>query len=772
MRASMAVLTMLALTPAGPGQQLMPLREGHDLVNESLPARVDEGLSLGNGTLGCTVFGGEEIVLGLEHTRLWDTRAPQSFDSPDFRFDTIAQAWQDGRPESLRNIFEDPATLDPAPTRLPAGELRLLFDTGFLPRSSRLSLAQAEIGVELEGLGEIEIFVHALEPVGRVRVTGLRPMDVQIVPPTLGAPEGEELLTTTFADARRLGYPEPETGEDVHWCWYRQEGFGGSRHAVMARWQDRGSAGWELAWTIVVSTDEDPLQVAQQRLLETLDKDFDEDRREHREWWRSFWNQSGLRLPEREIALEAQWYRAQFLFGCSARANAPPVSRRGILSEPTLDRLPSDKGALVVWNLPDTYRFSLSSNRPEGVRALVDEYTALGAALRDWTQRFYGRPGLNVPAIHTIHGRPMGGPAELAFSSTASCQLACLFAEAVEYYPEDEELGQRSFAFLQDVAKFLWLHLSRKGEATLDLSTSPELGEASEGAWPRTLSNYDHALIRSTLRAAIRLAAKYGDEARKNEVKDWQGVLDRLPEDWQRSIHGQGLSVAPGVPLAHSHRHFSHLLAIYPLGLVDGDRSPTERALIEASLDELDAHGSENWIGSSFAWRAALAARASRGEEAEIYLRVFTDAFCALNGVHVGGDQSDRHYTRFRDRVPSLDGNSRFAAALQEMLLQSHRDGLIVLFPAVPRSWQELEFTSLRARGGFLISARRSEGRLVEVSVTSEAGRRLRMKNPFEEWPSLVAGGTFVERGYEETADGVLEFDTIAGERYVLRPGH
>lgn len=30
-----------------------------------------------------------------------------------------------------------------------------------------------------------------------------------------------------------------------------------------------------------------------------------------------------------------------------------------------------------------------------------------------------------------------------------------------------------------------------------------------------------------------------------------------------------GLSIAVGYPYEHSHRHFSHLLAIHPLGLLD-----------------------------------------------------------------------------------------------------------------------------------------------------------------------------------------------------------
>ena len=71
------------------------------------------------------------------------------------------------------------------------------------------------------------------------------------------------------------------------------------------------------------------------------------------------------------------------------------------------------------------------------------------------------------------------------------------------------------------------------------------------------------------------------------------------------------------------------------------------------------------------------------------------------------------------------------AAGLQEMLLQSHA-GKVLLFPAVPDTWRDVEFHTLRAEGAFLVSARRRAGRLVRVEVTSEKGGVFGMLSPLD----------------------------------------
>ncbi|HOH31274.1 MAG TPA: hypothetical protein PLC40_16455, partial [Candidatus Hydrogenedentes bacterium] len=65
--------------------------------------------------------------------------------------------------------------------------------------------------------------------------------------------------------------------------------------------------------------------------------------------------------------------------------------------------------------------------------------------------------------------------------------------------------------------------------------------------------------------------------------------------------------------------------------------------------------------------------------------------------------------------------NSAAAAGLNEMLLQSHA-GVIRVFPAIPKSWDNVSFSTLRAAGAFLVSASRENSRTTSITIQSETG--------------------------------------------------
>ena len=103
----------------------------------------------------------------------------------------------------------------------------------------------------------------------------------------------------------------------------------------------------------------------------------------------------------------------------------------------------------------------------------------------------------------------------------------------------------------------------------------------------------------------------------------------------------------------------------------------------------------------------------------------------------------------------------RAAAAVQEMLLQSY-SGTILVFPAVPDSWKDASFKTLRAEGAFLVSAERKSGLVQRVEILSEKGGPCRLENPF-------ADAGFDARGVEvESEGGELRFSTEPGQHIFL----
>ena len=102
-----------------------------------------------------------------------------------------------------------------------------------------------------------------------------------------------------------------------------------------------------------------------------------------------------------------------------------------------------------------------------------------------------------------------------------------------------------------------------------------------------------------------------------------------------------------------------------------------------------------------------------------------------------------------RAMAPSMYGfmgayteSTGIIAPLQETLLDGHGT-VIRLFPGVPPSWGDVSFRQLRARGGFLVSAERRNGRVVRVAVKAVAdqGGEVKLADPFGGRRVVSTGG-------------------------------
>ena len=154
------------------------------------------------------------------------------------------------------------------------------------------------------------------------------------------------------------------------------------------------------------------------------------------------------------------------------------------------------------------------------------------------------------------------------------------------------------------------------------------------------------------------------------------------------------------------------------------------KIIIDNTINHLISKGSDYWTGYSYSWLGNLQARTFDGEGAAETLRVFAENFCLPNSFHVNGEQHNKGYSKYKYRPFTLEGNFAFASGIQEMLIQSH-SGIIHVFPAIPKSWSALSFSTLRAEGAFLVSAKKENGKTTNVYIIAEKGGVLKLKNPF-----------------------------------------
>ena len=341
---------------------------------------------------------------------------------------------------------------------------------------------------------------------------------------------------------------------------------------------------------------------------------------------------------------------------------------------------------------------------------------------------------------------------------TTAAWLAHHFYLHWRYTMDREFLRQRAYPWLTEVAIYLeQLSVNTpEGKRKLPMSSSPEIFNNSSKAWFEEVTNFDLALIRWTYEKSAELALELGlDE----EAGRWQRILAEWPD---LAVDPEtGLMIAPGFPYNQSHRHFSHLMAYHPLGLLDISHGGNERKIIMNTLENLERQGTSEWTGYSFSWLGNLYARAGQGEKAADVLRLFAECFCLKNSFHVNGDQCKAGHSNFTYRPFTLEGNFAFASGVQEMLLQSH-DGVIRIFPAIPDGWGKARFEDLRAMGAFLVSAVMEGGKVRQAEIRSEEGGDAVIRDPF--------GGRDFESDKEYLSDGgILKFRMVPGETVRLR---
>ena len=177
-------------------------------------------------------------------------------------------------------------------------------------------------------------------------------------------------------------------------------------------------------------------------------------------------------------------------------------------------------------------------------------------------------------------------------------------------------------------------------------------------------------------------------------------------------------------------------------------------------MNVLEQNGSMNWVGYSFSWQANMYARMGNGQKAIETLQKFASCFALPNSFHVNGDQCEGKLSSYRYRPFTLEGNFAFASAVQEMLLQSH-DGVIEVFPAIPETWRDASFKQLRAEGAFVISARKENGKVKTVTIVSEKGGELKVKNVFENFS--------IHKVSYQLVNDVIILKTKPGEQITLK---
>lgn len=219
------------------------------------------------------------------------------------------------------------------------------------------------------------------------------------------------------------------------------------------------------------------------------------------------------------------------------------------------------------------------------------------------------------------------------------------------------------------------------------------------------------------------------------------GQLQEWSEDFEESTPGQ--------------RHMSHMYPLYPGWQITPRRTPDLAKAAAVSLERrLKAGGA--YTGWSRAWAINFWARLEDGDRAHESL--------AMLMLHSTGPNLFDTHPAGSGWIFQIDGNFGGAAALAEMLLQSH-DEAIHFLPALPGAWPAGKFQGFRARGGVEVDLDWENGKARTAVLHTSFSDPCRLRPPKgQRVAEIQSGGHPVP--LKTAADGTVSFDATARGLY------
>jgi alpha-L-fucosidase 2 len=691
-----------------------------DLHWRRLPKTWYEGPFLGNGFLGSGIYaepGQNAIRFNVQHSQV-----------------------QDHRPE-FGSLF--------GLARLPIGYFTLEPVGAITAIDWRMDLWNAELtGTITTAAGSLSLraIVHTGQSLLAVEVRpseGERAFKWVFHPAVAVSPRADPVWNKPPPDGYTANPPVQLSGSgDARLA--VQPLLAGGEHVTA--WRDVTRGGTRTLYTSVAWSHPSKTSVA--RALGTVRRalPFGALTQDHRRWWHDYYRRSFLSIPD--TRLQSFYWIQLYKVASAARREAPVMATSG----PWLENTP---WPATWWNLNvqleywlihgsnhlelDAVSYALDKYRGNLVSQVAQPYQADSAGIPRTTDMT-----LLNGVSNATSGFPVGIPGKDTPTPEVGNLTWALHNVWLSYrHTMDQRLLRDTLVPLLRRAINYYLHFlapGPDGKLHLPPTFSPEYGVNAPDC------NYDLSLIRWGCKTLLQTAPS------DPLAPKWRNVLATLVD---YPADGNGYMIGAGVPFAKSHRHYSHLLQIYPLYDVTWEQ-PEHRQIIETSLN--------HWVGFegalqgyTFTGAASISAQMLRGDQAAFYLGELQRRYIQPN-------------TMYKESGPVIETPLSAAKSLQDMLVQSW-GGVVRLFPAVPAAWGDIALRDFRTEGAFLLSASRAGGRTRWLKVHSEAGAPCVLR-PGIDGDLAVTDARGRPRRWRRLANGDVQVELGRGEdAFVFRKG-
>lgn len=429
----------------------------------------------------------------------------------------------------------------------------------------------------------------------------------------------------------------------------------------------------------------------------------------------------------------------------SSRENSPlPSNLQGIWNDNLACNMPWTCDYHLDINIQQNYWSANIANMAE-TNAPLFTYIGLLAKYGSVTARkMYGCGGWVAHTINNVWGDTAPGSAcSWAMNVTAGAWMATHLWTHYEYTLDKDYLREVGYPLLKETAQFFVDYMvedPKTGYLLSGPSISPENGFRGADGRGYSLSmmpTIDRAVIYDIYNACIQSAKILGidDDFSRRLQRDIKKLPPlRLLDNGE--LAEWYLDVVRDDP---SHRHASHLLALYPFGQISPLKTPGLAEGCRLFLENQTSHA--NWEDTEW----------TRGNNINFYARLLDGekAYESLKGLYTGFMRenlmtvSPAGIAGAESDIFSFDATEAAVAGVCEMLLQSY-DGMLNFLPALPKAWKNGSIKGVCARGGIEADFAWKNRKVVSATLRSRVDQTVSVRvNGKEKTVELKAGVPF-----------------------------
>lgn len=427
----------------------------------------------------------------------------------------------------------------------------------------------------------------------------------------------------------------------------------------------------------------------------------------------------------------------------SSRENSPlPSNLQGLWNDNLACNMPWTCDYHLDVNIQQNYWSANIANLAETNAPLFRYMALLVEYGHETAKRMYGCDGWVAHTINNVWGDTApGNGVSWAMNVTAGAWMMTHLWTHYEFTLDRDYLKNTAYPLLKETAKFFVDYMvedPKTGWLLSGPSISPENGFKTADGRDFCLSmmpTIDRAVIYDIYNACIESARILGinDEFTARLKTD----IKRLPP-LQIDDRGELREwLAEGVHRADpSHRHASHLLALYPFGQISPSKTPDLAKGCEVFLKNQTS--SANWEDTEW----------TRGNNINFYarLRDGNKAYESLMGLYTGFMRenlmtvSPAGVAGAESDIFSFDATEAAVAGACEMILQSY-DGCLDFLPALPDAWSSGSIKGVCARGAIEADVTWKNKKAVSIVLRSKVTQKVKCRiNGKMKTVSLKAG--------------------------------